>query len=344
MARELLNTLYVLTQGAYVRLEGDTAKVEADGKVILQTPLHHLGAIVTFGNVMMSPQLMHRCASEGRTIAFMSASGRFLARVVGPVSGNVLLRECQYDAYKDPERCARIARSFVAGKIHNMRSVLLRAARESTDETKKGVLSEASGLLAEYLGELQFARNLDEIRGYEGQATAGYFAVFDHMILAQRTHFKFSERSRRPPRDRMNALLSFLYALLANDCVAAAEGVGLDPQLGYLHSIRSGRPALGLDLMEEFRSVMADRLVLNLVNRQQIKPEHFDIRPGDAVMLNDEGRKLVLTAYQKRKQKEVEHPLCKTKTPLGLIPHLQARILARHLRGDLPDYLPYYPR
>jgi len=211
-------------------------------------------------------------------------------------------------------------------------------------KAKKEILSEAAKLLAEYLSELQFARNLDEIRGYEGQATAGYFAVFDQMILTQRTHFKFSERNRRPPRDRMNALLSFLYAMLVNDCVAAAEGVGLDPQMGYLHAIRSGRPALGLDLMEEFRSVVADRLALNLVNRQQIKPEHFDIRPGDAVMLNDEGRKLVLTAYQKRKQKEVEHPLCKTKTPLGLIPHLQARILARHLRGDLTDYLPYYPR
>ncbi|MGQ9455531.1 MAG: CRISPR-associated endonuclease Cas1 [Armatimonadota bacterium] len=250
----------------------------------------------------------------------------------------------QYAAYRDPGRCSSIARAFVAGKIHNMRSVLLRAARESTNEDKKEHLGETAELLAEYLGELQFAKNLDEVRGYEGQATAGYFAVFDHMILAQRTHFKFAERSRRPPRDRMNALLSFLYALLATDCVAAAEGIGLDPQMGYLHSLRSGRPALGLDLMEEFRSVMADRLALNLVNRQQIRPEHFDVRPGDAVMLNEEGRKLVLTAYQKRKQKEVEYPLCKTKMPLGLIPHLQARILARHLRGDLPDYVPYYPR
>jgi len=344
MSRELLNTLFVMTQGAYVHLEGETAKVEAEGRTLLQTPLHHLGGIVTFGNVMMSPQLMHKCASEGRTVAFLSMSGRFLARVVGPVSGNVLLREQQYEAYRDPARCSRIARSIVAGKIHNMRSVLARAARESSDETRKAEIGKASEWLSTYLGGLAKLDDIEEIRGYEGQASAGYFAVFDSMILAQRTDFKFASRNRRPPRDRINALLSFLYAMLANDCVAAAEGVGLDPQFGYLHSLRSGRPALGLDLMEEFRPVFADRLALNLVNRQQIKAEHFDLRRGDAVLLNEEGRKIVVAAYQKRKHIEVEHPLLKSKTPLGLVPHLQARILARHLRGDLRDYFPYYPR
>lgn len=344
MARELLNTLYVQTQGAYLSLEGETVKVKSDGTVILQTPLHHLGAIVVFGNVMLSPQLMHRCASEGRTVAFMSFNGRFLARVVGPVSGNVLLRVQQYETYADPACCCRIARSVVAGKMHNMRSVLLRAARETSDEDKKAELSEAASVIADHLKRLSQTASVDEVRGYEGQATADYFTVFDHMILAQKTHFKFASRNRRPPRDRVNALLSFVYSLLLNDSVSAAEGVGLDPQLGYLHSLRSGRPALGLDLMEEFRPVLADRLVLNLINRQQIKPEHFDIRPGNAVLLNEEGRKIVLAAYQRRKQVEVEHPLLKSKTPLGLVPHLQARILARHLRGDLADYVPYFPR
>ncbi|MDH7600655.1 MAG: type I-C CRISPR-associated endonuclease Cas1c [Armatimonadota bacterium] len=344
MARELLNTLFVQTQGAYLRLEGETVKVECDGTIILQTPLHHLGAIIVFGSVMLSPQLMARCASEGRTVAFMSLSGRFLARVVGPVSGNVLLRAQQYEAYASPERCGRIARCIVAGKMHNMRSVLLRAARETSDADKKAELTRSADSIAGYLMELSRTVDVDEVRGYEGQATADYFAAFDLMILAQRTHFKFASRNRRPPRDRVNALLSFIYALLLSDCVAAAEGVGLDPQLGYLHSIRSGRPALGLDLMEEFRPVLADRLVLNLINRQQIKPEHFDVRPGNAVLLNEEGRKIVLAAYQRRKQTEVEHPLLKSKTPLGLVPHLQARILARHLRGDLRDYVPYYPR
>jgi CRISPR-associated protein Cas1 len=344
VSRELLNTLFVMTQGAYVHQDGDTVRVEADDKTILQTPLHHLGGIVTFGNVMVSSPLMHRCASEGRTLTFLSTSGRFLARVIGPVSGNVLLREQQFEAYKDVPRCARIARSIVAGKIHNMRSVLLRAARETGDASAKCELGRAAERLAVHFEGLAEEDDIDAVRGYEGQASADYFAVFDTMIVAQKTDFKFASRNRRPPRDRVNALLSFLYALLLNDCIAAAEGVGLDPQIGYLHSIRSGRPALGLDLMEEFRPVFADRLVLNLVNRQQVKAEHLDVRRGDAVLLNDEGRKIVIAAYQKRKQVEVEHPLLKARTPLGLVPHLQARILARHLRDDLRDYFPYYPR
>ncbi|MCX8052385.1 MAG: type I-C CRISPR-associated endonuclease Cas1c [Armatimonadetes bacterium] len=344
MSRELLNTLFVMTQGAYVRQEGETAKVEFEGKTIIQTPLHHLDGIVTFGNVMMSPQLMHKCASEGRTVAFLSAGGRFLARVVGPVSGNVLIREQQFEAYRDPTRRCRIARSIVAGKIHNMRSVLLRVARETSDQYRKNALGQAAEWLATYLKSLATAKDLEEVRGYEGQATADYFSVFDSMIFAQRTDFKFASRNRRPPRDRINALLSFLYALLLNDCVSAAEGIGLDPQFGYLHSLRSGRPALGLDLMEEFRPVLADRLALNLVNRQQIKPNNFETRPGDSVLLDEDGRRTVIAAYQKRKQIEVEHPLLKAKTPLGLVPHIQARILARHLRGDLRDYFPYYPR
>lgn len=344
MSRELLNTLFVMTQGAYVHQEGETAKVESEGRTLLQTPLHHLGGIVTFGNVMMSPHLMHKCASEGRTITFLSMTGRFLARVVGPVSGNVLLREAQYRAHADPGQCARIARSIVAGKIHNLRSVLLRGARETTDARTKADLGEVAQWLSGYLGKLSTSEDIDEIRGFEGQASADYFGAFDSMILAQRTDFRFGSRSRRPPRDRINALLSFLYAMLHNDCIAAAEGVGLDPQFGYLHALRSGRPALALDLMEEFRPVLADRLALTLVNRQQIKPDHFDIRPGQSVLLNEDGRKLVVASYQKRKQMEVSHPLLKARTPLGLVPHLQARILARHLRGDLRDYFPYYPR
>lgn len=344
MSRELLNTLFVMTQGAYVHLENETAKVEAEKRTLLQTPLHHLGGIVAFGNVMMSPHLMHKCASEGRTVTFLSMSGRFLARVVGPVSGNVLLREAQYEAHRGPAHCSRIARSMVAGKIHNLRSVLLRAAREATDAQRKSDIGKAAEWLETYLGGLSALEDIDEIRGYEGQASADYFAVFDSMILAQRTDFKFGVRNRRPPRDRINALLSFLYALVLSDCTAAAEGVGLDPQFGYLHALRSGRPALSLDLMEEFRPVLADRLALNLVNRQQIKAQHFDLRPGGSVLLNEDGRKLVIAAYQKRKQLEVHHPLLKTKTPVGLVPHLQARILARHLRGDLRDYFPYYPR
>jgi CRISPR-associated protein Cas1 len=222
--------------------------------------------------------------------------------------------------------------------------VILRAAREAGDSEKKDELARTAEWMSNYLIQLRDCKNVDEVMGYEGQSTADYFAVFDHMILAQRTDFKFATRNRRPPRDRMNTLLSFLYALLLGDCIAAAEGVGLDPQFGFLHALRSGKPALALDLMEEFRPVLADRLALSLVNRQQIKPEHLEVRPGGSVMLTDEGRKILLAAYQKRKQTEVHHPLLKTKTPLGLVPHLQARILARHLRGDMREYYPYYPR
>ncbi|HOP81320.1 MAG TPA: CRISPR-associated endonuclease Cas1, partial [Armatimonadota bacterium] len=218
------------------------------------------------------------------------------------------------------------------------------AKRELKDQEKVLDVSRTADWLGSYLTSLKDAQDLDEVRGYEGQATADYFSVFDHMILAQRTDFKFMSRNRRPPRDRINALLSFLYVLLLSDCIGAVEGVGLDSQFGYLHALRSGKPALGLDLMEEFRPVLADRLALNLVNRQQLKAEHFVVRPGNSVLMNEDGRKIVLTAYQKRKQIEVHHPLLKTKVPLGLIPHLQARILARHLRGDLRDYYPYYPR
>jgi CRISPR-associated protein Cas1 len=344
MSRELLNTLFVMTQGAYVHQEGETAKVEFEKKVLFQTPLHHLGGIVLFGNIMMSPYLMHKCASEGRTVTFMDMNGRFMARVVGPTSGNVLLREAQYETYCDKHRRSNIARSIVAGKLHNMRSVLLRASRETSVQENKSAIGHIAEKISGYLVCLADINEVDEIRGYEGQATADYFSVFDTMILAQRTNFKFASRSRRPPRDKVNALLSFLYALLNNDCVSACEGVGLDPQFGYLHALRSGRPALALDLMEEFRPVLADRLALNLINRKQLTPECFDERTGGAVLLNEDGRKAVLAAYQRRKQVEVHHPLLKSKTPLGLVPHLQARILARHLRADLREYLPYYPR
>lgn len=344
MSRELLNTLFVMTQGAYVHLEGETAKVESEGRTLLQTPLHHLGGIVVFGNAMMSPHLMHKCASEGRGVTFLTMNGRFQARVVGPVSGNVLLRDAQYRAHSDGEVRAGIARSIVAGKVQNMRAVLLRAAREAQDGEKKADLAKAAGWMSDYLIRLRDTLTVDEAMGYEGQATADYFSVFDHMILAQRTDFKFGERSRRPPRDRMNAMLSFLYALVLGDCTAAAEGVGLDPQIGFLHSLRSGKPALSLDLMEEFRPVLADRLALSLVNRKEIRQEHLEIRPGGSVKLTDDGRKILLAAYQKRKQTEVHHTLLKSKTPLGLVPHLQSRILARHLRGDMREYYPYYPR
>ena len=343
MTRELLNTLFVTTPDAYVRLDHDTIKVEAGGTKLAQVPLHHLGSIMLFGNAMISPQAMHRCARDGRCINLMDFAGRFQARVVGPVCGNVLLRQAQYEAHRNAAPTLEIARSIVAGKIRNTCYVVTRAAREVKELEAQEALRAAAAALAELLAQLPASSNIDVARGIEGQASAVYFAVFGEMITASTEDFSFRTRSRRPPRDRVNTLLSFLYSLLTADCIAACEGVGLDPQFGFLHVLRPGRSSLALDLMEEFRAYMVDRLTLTLINRKQIRPEHFETREGagESVLLTAEGRKAVLTAYQARKQEEVVHPLLKERAPLGLIPHLQARLLARHLRGDLDTYLPF---
>jgi len=343
MTRELLNTLFVMTPGAYVRQDHETLRVEVEGRTVLQTPVHHLGGVVLIGRVGISPEALRRCALEGRSVTFLDSRGRFQARVVGPTSGNVLLRKAQYDAQADPICCRQIAQLIVAGKIRNSRSTLLRSARERGGEDGNA-LREAAEVLAGLLERLRPAETLDEVRGVEGQAAAVYFEHFARMLTCRPEEFAFRSRSRRPPRDRTNALLSFLYSLLTADCVAAVEGVGLDPQFGYLHALRPGRPALALDLVEEFRSPLADRLALALINRRQLRPEHFEERTGGSVAFTSDGRRLILAAYQKRKQEEVAHPLLREPVPLGLAPHLQARLLARHLRGELAGYPPFLLR
>lgn len=339
--KTLLNTLYVQTQGACLRLDHDTLKVEVEAKIVLQVPLHHLGALVLFGNIMVTPALIGRCATDGRSLTWMSRGGRFQGRLEGPVSGNVLLRRAQHAALGQAERSLGIARNLVAGKLKNLRSSLLRSARDADSAQDEDPLRTAAAVLAVILRQLPAAADLDTLRGREGEASRQYFQVFGHMILADRQVFSFGGRNRRPPLDPVNALLSFLYAMLLSDCVAAAQGVGLDPQVGFMHALRSGRPALGLDLMEEFRPVLADRLALTLINRHQITAEDFSRRPGGAVLLNDPGRKKVVVAYQERKQEDITHPVVEQKMPLGLVPHIQARLLARHLRGDLAAYPPY---
>jgi CRISPR-associated protein Cas1 len=343
MTRELLNTLFVMTPDAYVRLDHDTLKVEVGGAKLAQVPLHHLGSIMLFGNAMISPQAMHRCAQEGHAINLMDYAGRFQARVVGPMCGNVLLRQAQYEAHRDETRTTEIARAIVAGKVKNTYQAIMRAARETKSAEDGAALREGGRALGALLESLPGQKTTDNVRGIEGQAAALYFELFGLMIAAPPEEFSFRLRTRRPPRDRVNALLSFLYALLTADCTAACEGVGLDPQFGYLHVLRPGRPSLALDLMEEFRSCLVDRLVLTLINRKQIRPEHFEQRDaaGESVLLTEAGRKIVLTAYQDRKKEEVPHPLLKEKAPFGLLPHLQARLLARHLRGDLDSYIPF---
>lgn len=341
---ELLNTLYVTTEQSYLHLDHDTIRMEVTGQTAFRMPLLHLGSIVCFGNVLISPALLHRCAGDGRVVVLLDASGRFRARVEGPTSGNVLLRQAQYAAALDEPRTRAIARSCVAGKLQNARQVLLRGGREANSEPERDQLGAAADVQAASLDKLPRCEDLDAVRGCEGEAARAYFDVFGLLVREDREAFAPRGRTRRPPLDRMNALLSFVYTLLTGDCVAATEGVGLDPQLGYLHAIRPGRPALALDLMEELRSVLADRLVLALVNRRQLTRDDFVEREGGAVTLTEKGRKTVLVAYQQRKQDEVQHRVLGKKVPLGLVPHVQARLLARHLRGDVEDYLPFLYR
>lgn len=340
--KTLLNTLYVQTSGAYLRLDHETLKVEIEKEVRLQVPLHHLGGLVLLGEVMISPGLLGRCAQDGRSITWLSRSGRFLGRLEGPVSGNVLLRRAQHQALDSPPRTLEVARNLVAGKLKNQRSVLLRSARDTDAPQDREILSHSARLLGEILLQLPAVTDLDILRGMEGDAAHQYFASFSHMVLADRETFAIGGRTRRPPLDPTNAMLSFLYALLLSDCVAGAQGVGLDPQMGFLHSLRPGRPSLGLDLMEELRPVLADRLALTLINRRQINEADFDRRTGGAVLMNEGGRKKVVVAYQERKQEEVFHTGAQQKMPLGLVPHIQARLLARHLRGELTAYTPYF--
>lgn len=341
---QLLNTLYLTTEGAYLRLDHDTLRIEVERETKLQVPIHHLGGIVCFGDVLVSPAALARCAQDGRFVVFLDRNGRFQARVEGPVSGNVLLRCAQYAAMRDQATTLIIARNVVGGKIQNSRQIVLRAARETDQPDDGNALRQTVEALANVLGRVPLSEDLDHLRGLEGEAARHYFSTFDRMVREDRPTFTMNGRNRRPPTDPVNALLSFLYALLMNDCVAALEGVGLDPQMGFLHALRPGRAALALDLMEELRSVFADRLALTLINRKQVAANQFHARPGGAVHLEDAARKEVIVAYQKRKQEEITHPVLNQKMPLGLVPHVQARLLARVLRGDLEAYPPFLYR
>jgi CRISP-associated protein Cas1 len=341
---QLLNTLYVQTPRSYLHLDHETLKVKVEGEVKLQIPLHHLGAVFCFGDVTISTALLQRCASDGRTIVFLNSGGRFQARVEGATSGNVLLRRAQHEALSDSRKTLVLARIFVAAKLQNSRQVLLRGGRESADPADAAVLQDVARHIGETIPRLETAGDLDTVRGIEGDTARRYFEVFGRLVKEDRDGFAMKGRTRRPPLDRMNALLSFLYTLLTADCRAACEGVGLDPQVGFLHALRPGRPALALDLVEELRAVLADRLALTLVNRRQLTHSDFEDRPGGAVGLKEAGRKAVLVAYQQRKQEELTHPVTGERTPLGLVPHVQARLLARHFRGDLEVYPPFLYR
>ncbi len=339
--KQHLNTLFVTTQGAYLAKEGEAVVVRVEKETRLRVPLHTLGGIVCFGQISCSPFLMGLCGERGVAISFFTERGRFLARVNGFTPGNVLLRREQYRRADDLEAATDIARAFIIGKIANSRTVLMRGARDHPVNGDPTELRHAIIQLDRCLADAQRAVNLDILRGAEGEAARIYFGVFNHLITAQREAFTFQARSRRPPLDNINALLSFLYALLSHDARAACEAAGLDPAVGFLHRDRPGRPGLGLDLMEEFRAFLADRLALSLINRRQVQVSGFRRSESGGVEMDDETRKTVLVAYQKRKQEEIQHPYLGEKTTVGLLVHLQARLLARYLRGDLDGYPPF---
>jgi CRISP-associated protein Cas1 len=342
--RRHLNTLYVTTQGAYLSKDGANVVVAVDGAERARVPIHTLGGLVGFGRVSLSPPLMGFCAESGVAVTFLSEHGTFLARIEGPVSGNVLLRREQYRRTDDPDRCAAIVRSLVIGKALNQRAVLRRALRDHGERMEApalAMLETAERRLTDIARRAERPQTPDALRGLEGEAANVYFGAFDRLIRAEKEHFRFAGRSRRPPLDPVNALLSFVYALLVHDVRAALETVGLDPAVGFLHRDRPGRPSLALDLMEELRPFFADRLVLSLVNRRQVSAKGFRTMENGACALTDELRKGVLVAYQERKREELRHPYLGEATTVGLLWHLQAQLLARHLRGDLDGYPPF---
>jgi len=335
------NTLYVTTEGAYVAKSGETVIVRVDGETRIQVPLHHLAAIVCFGWAGVSPELMAACVEAGISVAFLSAGGRFLARVEGPLSGNVLLRRAQYRVADDPAAVAALGKAFVAGKIANSRAVLQRALRDRPQREGAVEISRAIDHIGRLGPSLLASSDIDVVRGMEGDAAARYFGVFDHLILDDTGTFTFTRRTRRPATDPVNAMLSFGYALLLGDCSGALSAAGLDCAVGFLHADRPGRPGLALDLMEELRSVVVDRLVLALINLGQVDVKGFVTRDTGAVEMDDTTRKTFLVAYQKRKQEELKHPLTGETTTWAVVPHIQARLLARTLRGDLEQYPPF---
>lgn len=345
---QLLNTLYVTTPDSYLRVENQTLAIEQDHELKLRVPLHHLHAVVCFGHIQLSTPLMHTLAQQGIALVLLDEHGRFQARLEGPMAGNVLLRRAQHAASADTERGLALARAFIAGKVRNARSLLLRGAREAKSEDDAARLTRQAQNLAASLRALPGSTTLDVLRGIEGEAAREHFVGLSLLVRPDaRPHFNMQDgRSRRPPRDRLNALLSFLYSLWMNDCRSALEAVGLDPQVGFLHALRPGRAALALDLMEEFRP-LADRLALTLINRQQLRADDFIEREGGAITLRPDARKAALVAFQERKQELLQHPLLAQPIALGLAPLVQARLLARAVRGE-PDadgqasgYLPF---
>ncbi len=342
MSYELNNTIYITLDNAHLRLSNENLVIEHPDSSLRYVPLHHLEAIVLLGNIQVSTPLIAYCATRGIALVWMDAYGRFRGRLEGVENGSVMLRRAQHLALSDPERTLSLARQFITGKIQNQIQVLSRHIREYPQNAAP--LEQAVEQLGRYLEQVPNTRTLDDLRGVEGGASRVYFGHFDLLIRTQREAFRFQGRNRRPPQDRTNALLSFLYTVYCQEYCSALHAVGLDYQVGYLHALRAGRPALALDLMEEMRPAFIDRLALRLINQGQLQENHFEARGQNAIYLNPIGRRIVLQVYQERKRETVHHPDAAEPVPWGLIPHLQARRLARALRGDAPHYEPFIIR
>ncbi len=339
--RKMLNSLYVTKQGAYLFKERETVCVKVDNEIKVQLPIHTLSSIVCFGQVSCSPFLLGHCAQNDIGISFLTEHGRFLAKVQGHTSGNVLLRRQQYRMADDETASADIASAMITGKIANSRHVLKRAARDHAHKLDTALIDQTCVALSSYIKRLSAPCNLDTIRGIEGIASNSYFQAFDQMILTDKDNFTFTTRNRRPPMDNVNCLMSFIYTLLYHDARTALETVGLDPAVGFLHRDRPGRFSLALDLMEEYRAAFADRLTLSLINLKMVNANDFNTSESGAVTMRDDARKILLIAYQKKKQEEILHPFINEKIPVGMVMFAQAQMLARYIRGDMDAYPPF---
>lgn len=340
--KRLLNTLYVTTPNRYLSLDGENVVILEKEQEIGRIPLHNLEAIVTFGYTGASPALMGACAQRNIGLTFMSGNGRFIARVTGEVYGNVTLRKEQYRRSENAVESIKIAKNCISGKVYNCRWILERAARDYPMRLDAEKLKSKSSFLAESLQKIRKCEDAAALRGIEGEAASVYFSCFDDMILQQKDDFHFNGRNRRPPVDEVNAMLSFAYTLLTSMCASALEAVGLDPYVGFFHTDKPGRKSLALDMVEEFRSVMADRFVLTLINKKVVNKKGFLRKENGAVIMNDETRKAFLAAWQTKKQEMITHPFLGEKVEWGMVPYVQAMLLARYLRGDLDEYPPFF--
>lgn len=336
--KKLLNTLYVTSEKSYLSLDGENVVVVDDKKEIGRIPLHNLEGIISFGYRGTSPALMGACAERNISLCYLTPQGKFLARISGKIKGNIVLRHRQYKSSDDEAISMEIARNCILGKVYNARGVLERGLRDHKFQINAEKVKKASDNLKNSIKYIQNSQTKGELRGYEGEAASVYFGVFDELILQQKKEFSFQGRNKRPPKDNVNAMLSFVYTLLANNVVSALESVGLDPYVGYLHTERPGRASLALDLIEELRAVFADRFVLSLINKRIISGKSFIKKENGAVLMNDDLRKKLLIEWQNKKKEVITHPYLKEKVEWGMIPYVQALLLARYLRGDLDSY------